>query len=228
MTPAELAEVKSLLHSINAFAELLECQQSRVPLNKLMDMNAFSMERFQEAIAEYDISEDADEVGTIPHPPTHPPLTRPLRLFPPSTLPLKSRTHPACRSQVCTDASCTDEHHSHDNHGHAQHGHEQHGHDEHGHAQPEQHGHEEHGHAPPTLEHGHGGAAGQAAKKRKHDISGVGSFALISGGTRHRPPTRASRTASLPLLTRSLSPVPLLWFTVHPLAILTPSSPALP
>lgn len=109
----ELRDVKTLIHSINAFAELIDCAQSRVPMNKLMDMNAFSMERFQEGIAEYDIA-DHDDL------------------------------------EVCTVADC---------------------------AEPsEAHGH---GHAPaPSHEHGHGGEG--VAKKRKHDISGVGSFCLMS------------------------------------------------
>lgn len=131
----ELTDVKKLIHSVNAFAELIDCQQSRVPLDKLMEMNAFSMERFQEAIAEYDLSED---------------------------------------TVVCTDANCTDEHHGH-SHGH-----------EHGHAEaPATASGHDHSHAKPAEEqhaHGHGGhePAEQKAKKRKHDISGVGSFALIS------------------------------------------------
>ncbi|EOD25630.1 hypothetical protein EMIHUDRAFT_73828, partial [Emiliania huxleyi CCMP1516] len=90
----ELGAVKTLIQEVNAFAELIECQQSRVPVDKLMDMNAFSMERFQEEIAEYDLEEDA-------------------------------------AAEECTDEQ-------------------------------------------------EGAREGQKAKKRKHDISGVGSFALQS------------------------------------------------
>lgn len=38
----ELGAVKTLIQEVNAFAELIECQQSRVPVDKLMDMCALS------------------------------------------------------------------------------------------------------------------------------------------------------------------------------------------
>mmetsp|Transcript_15838 Transcript_15838/g.33865 ORF Transcript_15838/g.33865 Transcript_15838/m.33865 type:complete len:357 (+) Transcript_15838:210-1280(+) len=146
VTKEELAIVKETINSINSFAELMESQQSRVPMDKLMGLNSFSLERFEEEIKEYDL-EEAEE---------------------------------------CTDANCTDEactthghEHGHHEHGHAEHGHEcaegckdaSHGHAEHGHAE---HGHTEHEHS----DHGH--ADKKPKKKKKHDLSGVGSMALKS------------------------------------------------
>ena len=118
------------------------------------------MERFQEEIAEYDLEEDA-------------------------------------AAEECTDEQCALPAHGHAQHD-APHGHDQHAAPaaaaaDHAHA-PAAH---EHGHAPrpaaPAHEHGHAGGLGgeregaregaregQKAKKRKHDISGVGSFALQS------------------------------------------------
>jgi len=97
VSKAELLEVKSLLHSINAFAELIECQQSRVPMDKLMDMNAFSMERFQEAIAEYDMGDDVEEVCT----------------------------EASCTDDHHEHGQHGHSQHGHDQHGHDQHGHDQ-------------------------------------------------------------------------------------------------------
>ena len=71
---------------------------------------------------------------------------------------------------MCTDVSCEDEHHGHQHH-------------DHGHAAPAAPSHD-HGHTAPAVEeshaHAHGGGAAAKPKKRKHDISGVGSFALLS------------------------------------------------
>uniref|UniRef100_A0A6U5NI70 CobW C-terminal domain-containing protein n=1 Tax=Calcidiscus leptoporus TaxID=127549 RepID=A0A6U5NI70_9EUKA len=136
----ELQTVKETIFSINSFAELIESQQSRVPMSKLMDMNSFSLERFEEEIKEYDFDEAVE----------------------------------------CTDANCDDpdcgfdhshlDYECHDGqheHGHAEHGHAEHGHSENKHSE---NGHHEHGHAAPKPK----------PKKKLHDLSGVGSLALMS------------------------------------------------
>jgi len=152
VTKAELKTVKETIFSINSFAETIESQQSRVPMDKLMGLNSFSLERFEEEMKEYDLDE-AEE----------------------------------CTDTDCTDASCSIHGHDDAKHDHAcdeeactEHGHEEHAHSEHGHEEHarSEHGHKEHAHKEHArAEHDH---SQKKTKKKIHDLSGVGSFALFS------------------------------------------------
>jgi len=153
VTKAELKLVRETIFSINSFAETIESQQSRVPMDKLMGLNSFSLERFEEEMKEYDLDE-AEE----------------------------------CTDADCTDASCSIHGQDHVKHDHdcdeeayIEHGHEEHAHSEHGHEEQahSEHGHEEHAHHKEhaRAEHDH---SQKKTKKKIHDISGVGSFALFS------------------------------------------------
>jgi len=159
VSKAQLKEVRETIYSVNSFAEQIETRQSKVPTDKLMGMNTFSLERFQEEMKEYDI--DANE---------------------------------ECTDENCTDETCAT--HGHHEHGHHEHGHgghectdackeDAHGHADHGHSEygHSEHGHSDHGHAQECEDHGHnehGHAEKKAPKKKTHDLSGVGSIALIS------------------------------------------------
>eukprot|EP00854_Cymbomonas_tetramitiformis_P025197 gene25197-30755_t len=45
VSPEELTNVKSTIASINGFAEVIECQQSKVPLAKILGVGSFSVEK---------------------------------------------------------------------------------------------------------------------------------------------------------------------------------------
>lgn len=45
VTPEELEEVKATVKSINGFAELIECRNSNVPLDRILGVNSFSIEK---------------------------------------------------------------------------------------------------------------------------------------------------------------------------------------
>ena len=152
VTKEELKTLKTTINSINSFAEQFETERSKVPIDKLLGLSAFSIERMNASLEEFDIHiEDDDE----------------------------------------------EEH----GHGHAE---TSHGHG-HGHSEAvESHGH---GHAEASHEHGHGSGQGESsgaadcdvceavekkggavhshddarkAKKKKHDLSGVGSLGLTA------------------------------------------------
>mmetsp|Transcript_128 Transcript_128/g.330 ORF Transcript_128/g.330 Transcript_128/m.330 type:complete len:525 (+) Transcript_128:52-1626(+) len=167
---AEMKELRETVGSINSFAEQIETRNSRVPLDKILGINAFSLERMADALDEYESEHDDGE-----------------------------HDHEHDENGLCMDPNCTHDHeHGHsaaDAHGHSdhqaggEHGHGEHGHAEveHGHAESE-HGHAEveHGHAEKAhpqrvahTEHGHHEPA-KKPKKKKHDISGVSSVGLTS------------------------------------------------
>jgi len=58
----QLRTVKETIFSINSFAEQTECLNSRAPLDKLMGISSFSLERFDEEMKEYDL-EDTEAAG---------------------------------------------------------------------------------------------------------------------------------------------------------------------
>jgi len=62
VTKEELQTLKSTINSINSFAELIECERSRVDLNKIMNLSAFSVERLEGALDEFDV-EELEEAG---------------------------------------------------------------------------------------------------------------------------------------------------------------------
>lgn len=59
VTPHELSEVRSVIRSINGVAEIITCQNSRVPLEKLLGLSAFSIEKMQDIIEEYEDEEES-------------------------------------------------------------------------------------------------------------------------------------------------------------------------
>jgi len=162
VTQAQLAEVKETIHSINTFAEQIECRNSRVGMDKLTDIKSFSLERFDEEMKEYDIDTPGPSVpstvvsdGEHAHGHGH---------------------HEHGHGEDDCGDDCDHESHKEHGHGHAESEEHAHGHaedcketgpgHEHGHKE-EGHGHE-HGHAPPVV------------KKKRHDLSGVGSVAFTS------------------------------------------------
>jgi len=156
VTKAELTTLKTTINSINAFAEQYECERSKVPLDKIMNLSAFSIERMNAAMDEFEI-DDIDG------------------------------SHDHGHDDSCEDESCAHEH-GHSSH-ESEHGHHE---SEHGHHESE-HGHHEseHGHsekpdddctmcdaADDAVSHDH--AEGARKKKKKHDLSGVGSVGLTA------------------------------------------------
>jgi len=148
----ELRLVKETIYSINSFAEQTECNNSRAPIDRLMGINSFSLERFTEEMKEYDIDEAVGSTDDS-HAHGH-----------------QEHGHGDCGDE-CSEVH---EHADQGEHGHQ----EDHGH---GHQEDHGHGHQEaehgHGHQP---EHGHGpsGPSEKKPKKKKHDLSGVGSISL--------------------------------------------------
>jgi len=145
VTPQQIAEVKRTISSINSFAELIETERSRIPLDKIMNLNAFSVERLQGALDEFDI-EELEESAAPSHGHGH-------------------------------DEQVTEHGHMESEHGHME--------SEHGHAESE-HGHAEQmdcdkcettAVAEGVHEHDHAVAE---KRKKKHDLSGVGSLGLTS------------------------------------------------
>jgi G3E family GTPase len=154
VTKDELKKLKTTINSINAFAEQYETERSKVPIEKIMNLSAFSIERMNAAMEEFDI----DEV---------------------------SESHDHGHDDNCEDESCAHEH-GHGSH-ESEHGHHE---SEHGHHESE-HGHHEseHGHNEKpdddcamcdAVEVSHDHAEGAKKKKKKHDLSGVGSIGLTA------------------------------------------------
>lgn len=143
VTKEELQTLKSTINSINSFAELIECERSRVDLNKIMNLSAFSVERLEGALDEFDV-EELEEAG-------------------------QGHGHGHDEPQESEHG------HAETEHGHAE---TEHGHDESGHnameCDDESH---EHGGKPAAHEHDHVAAE---KRKKKHDLSGVGSLGLTS------------------------------------------------
>jgi len=140
VTKDELQTVKETIRSINSFAELVETEHSRVPMDKIMNLSAFSIERMKDGLDEF-VDDEED---------------------------------------VCTDPDCTHDHAHADvrvehAHGHA----EEHGHSD----KAQESAHDEQPEAraelcspASTLEHSH--VEKKVKKKRKHDLSKVGSTGL--------------------------------------------------
>jgi len=59
VTPEQLEEVKATVKSINGFAELIECRNSKVPLNKILGVNSFSIEKTLEVDPEFLVDDEA-------------------------------------------------------------------------------------------------------------------------------------------------------------------------
>jgi G3E family GTPase len=151
--------VKETLRSINAFAELVECQESRIPLDKLLDLQSFNLDRVQEIDPDFEEEEAAEctDTGcTLDHDHSH--------------------SHGHDHDDKCED-SCTQDH-DHGGHGHA-HGEKAKAEDCHD-AECKDEGHD-HGHG---HDHAHKEKP-KPKKKRVHDLSGVGSVGIVMKGNLH-------------------------------------------
>mmetsp|Transcript_28663 Transcript_28663/g.39589 ORF Transcript_28663/g.39589 Transcript_28663/m.39589 type:complete len:411 (+) Transcript_28663:192-1424(+) len=56
----ELSEIKSVIKSINGFAEVIECQQSKVPLSKILGVNSFSIEKTLEVDPDFLLDDEIE------------------------------------------------------------------------------------------------------------------------------------------------------------------------
>lgn len=137
VTKEELTELKATINSINSFAELIETERSKVDLAKIMNLCAFSVERLQGALDEFDIEDLNESMAEGGH----------------------SHGH--------------DEHVSEHGHAETEHAETEHGHDED--CDDDSHSHKPK--AAPVHEHDHMTAE---KRKKKHDLSGVGSLGLMS------------------------------------------------
>tara|TARA_B110001452_G_scaffold2798_1_gene2435 strand:+ start:675 stop:2270 length:1596 start_codon:yes stop_codon:yes gene_type:complete len=174
VSKAELRELKDTVHSINAYAEQIETQNSIVDLDKIMGINAFSLERMQGALEEYEDEVDEEEGGVC----TVEGCTHDHEHFdaanhghghaeaaPPKEAERVHKEPPPGHQQ--REAAPVEEH----GHGEAA-----------APAAESSHGHDEHAAAAEAHEHGHGGHAPKKSqkKKKKHDISGVSSVGLTT------------------------------------------------
>ena len=156
VTKQELSDLKETIASINSFAELYETERSKVNLDKVMNLSAFSIERMNAKLDEFEIDVSVPEAAAG-----------------------SSNEHGH------DDAAASAHEHGHaeqpaadQEHGHAESGHE--------------HGHggaaddcdvckeEEDGEAGSGHEHDHVSSAQPARRKKKHDLSGVGSLGLTA------------------------------------------------
>lgn len=169
VTKTELAELKETILSINSFAELYETERSKVSLDKVMNLSSFSIERMNAKLDEYDIDVGDPDAGGAGSSTEHGHDEAP-----------SSSAHEHGHAEAAGGSGAHQSEHGH---------HE----NEHGHAETE-HGHAEGGHAAADCdvcdaepggaaggahEHGHGGPE-KKTRKKKHDLSGVGSLGLTA------------------------------------------------
>ena len=148
VSAAELHELKQTISSINSFAELIETERSRVNLQKILNMNSFSVERLDGALDEFDLEEIEEAASGQGH----------------------GHGHDEQQQQQVTD-------HGHDE---AEHAHAEQQVSEHGHDEAEAGVDCEKCDEPEaTVSHGHDHALAEKRKK-KHDLSGVGSLGLTT------------------------------------------------
>ena len=123
---AKLKEVKEEILSINNFAKLVECNHSKVPLDEVLDIKAFSTEKLNEFEKEFNGKPEEDH-----------------------------HHHHHDHDHKCEDENCTHEHHHHDHkHDHDHHGHDhKHEHEHHGHDHKHDHDHD---HKPKKHKHDSG------------------------------------------------------------------------
>eukprot|EP01041_Mallomonas_annulata_P001656 gene1656-3205_t len=138
----ELEDVMDRIRSINSFAEIIKTEKSRAPLDKILNLNSFSLEKLEEM--NLDIADDDEEDD-------------------------HGHSHEHVHSDACghghdSSHACTHESHAHDHNEHKEHDHEkhEHGHDEHDHDHGHDHGHDsahvhdEHcGHKEDAHDHNH-------------------------------------------------------------------------
>jgi G3E family GTPase len=127
----DLEEIEDRIKSMNSFAKIVKTERSRAPLDQILGLNSFSLDKVIEIDPTLMDSDDEDEHNHEGH--VHD----------------EHCGHHVHDESCGHGSSCTEDH---DHHGHHEHGHKEHGHKEHGH---EEHGHHEHGHAECTEEHDH-------------------------------------------------------------------------
>jgi G3E family GTPase len=160
VTKEDIKRIKGTIHSINSYAEVMETQQSKIDLKKILGLEAFSLERVQEIDPDWEPEEEEEECTedgcTQDHDHGH--------------------AHGHEHGDACKDSSCTQAH-DHD-HGHA-HGHEHDAKMEEAVTCKESNctdtGHD-HSH-----DHGHAHKSEKKPRK-KHDLSGVGSVGFTLEG----------------------------------------------
>lgn len=139
----ELLEVKRTISSINSYAAMFETERSKIDLNHIMNISAFSIERLNAGLEEFEIElgdgfEEEAESAEHGH-------------------------GDAAPMEASHDDSPHDDY-PHDDNPHLDAS-------DHGHGQP----------ASSAAEHGHAANAEEKPKrKRKHDLSGVGSLGLTA------------------------------------------------
>lgn len=146
VTKQELTELKRTISSINSYAALYETEQSKINLEHIMNISAFSIERLHKGLDEFeiDLGDDEEEAGH--------------------------------------DAEVCELEHGHGGeHGHGSDHQEEASHaSEHGHVEVSDHGHDSGGGASSAESaHDHDSEV-KTKKKRKHDLSGVGSLGLTA------------------------------------------------
>ena len=167
VTKEELKELKEQIHSINSFAELIETERSRVPVEKVMNIASFSIERMNATLDEYEV--ELEPMNFIPMP------GKSYKNFP--EVGTSEHDHAVEHGhETDHDPDCAET-----DHGHADIS-------DHGHAEQSDHGHSSGGgsgsaaggveECMPEVAHGHD--EGVRKRKKKHDLSGVGSLGLTA------------------------------------------------
>jgi G3E family GTPase len=108
VTAAELEEVKEELQSINAFAEVIQTVQSQVPLDQVLGVNSFSIEKTLNVDPNFLLDEEAEEVECTDDACTDPSHSHGHG---------HGHSHEHGHGEACAVDGCTDASHSH-GHGH--------------------------------------------------------------------------------------------------------------
>ncbi len=169
--PETLEDVEDRIRSINSFAEIIKCEKSRVPLDKILGLNSFSLQKLEEMDPTFMQEDEEEEHG---------------------------HHHDHVHSDSCGCGSSHDhggEHGHNDEHGHGhEHGHEhEHGHGHDSHCSADCSDDHEHGHGhechddhckDESHNHDHSAAAEGETKKRKkkHNLSLISSVGFTVEG----------------------------------------------
>ena len=145
VSPEELEDVEDRIKSMNSFATLIKTEKSRAPLDQILGLNSFSLEKMIEVdptLMDTEVEEEEPDAGHVHD--EH-----------------CNHEHEHKENGHVHDEHCNHGHeHEHKEHGH-EHEHKEHGHEhehkEHGHVHDEhcEHEHKEHGHEHEHKEHGH-------------------------------------------------------------------------
>lgn len=167
VTNEELEELEERIRSINSFAKLLKCERSRVPLDQILNLNSFSLEKLVEV--DPTLMDEEDE-----HDHEH------------------SHDHGSCNLDHDHTDGCGghvhDEHCHHDHDSdhvhdeHCGHGDHDHGHG-HGHEHHDEHHHKnDHDHKDHHHDHDHKDEHVSKKKKKTHNLSLVTSVGFTIDG----------------------------------------------